>query len=117
MEARQIHGTCQLPSVGMFGDMDPNEGLRTGGTVTVHSLKKAPQHNGHHGTLVGYVDDVSRWMVKLSSGETIRVQPANLRALLNEYHPLLITPTALDDPANLWCLPSATHRSHPVPGH
>ena len=46
-------------------------------------------------------------MVKLSSGETIRVQPANLRALLNEYHPLLLTPTALDDPANLWCLPPA----------
>ena len=46
-------------------------------------------------------------MVKLSSGETIRVRPDNLRALLNEYHPLLLTPTALDDPANLWCLPPA----------
>ena len=43
-------------------------------------------------------------MVKLSSGETIRVQPANLRALDN-LHPLLLTPTALDDPANIWCLP------------
>ena len=105
MEARQIHGTCQLPSVGMFRDMDPKEGFCTGGTVTVHSLNKATQHNGHHGTLLGYVDDISRWMVKLSSGETIRVQPANLRDLLNEYHPLLLTPAALDDPANIWCLP------------
>ena len=106
MESRQIHGTCQLSSVDMFGDTDPNERFRIGGTVTVHSLKQATQHNGHHGTLVGYVDDVSRWMVKLSSGETIRVQSANLRALLNEYHPLLLTPAALDDPANIWCLPS-----------
>ena len=43
-------------------------------------------------------------MVKLSSGETIRVQPTNLRAL-HDYHRLLLTPTALDDPANLWYLP------------
>ena len=42
--------------------------------------------------------------MKLSSGETIRVRPANLRAL-DDYHPLLLTPPALDDPANLWCLP------------
>ena len=32
------------------------------------------------------------------------MQPANLRAL-DDYHPLLLTPTALDDPANIWCLP------------
>ena len=40
----------------------------------------------------------------VSSGETIRVQPANLHAL-DDLHPLLLTPTALDDPANIWCLP------------
>ena len=49
-----------------------------------------------------YDDDVGRWHVKLSSGETIRVRPANLRAL-DDYHPLLLTPTALDDPANILC--------------
>ena len=92
----------------MFGDTDPSEtGFHTGSMVTVHSLKKANQHSGHHGTLLGYADDVGQWIVKLTSVETIRVQPDNLRALLNECHPLLLTPTALDDPANIWCLPLA----------
>ena len=70
----------------------------------MHSLRKATQQNGRHGTLLTYDDAVGRWHVQLSSGETIRVRPANLRAF-DDYHPLLLTPTALDDPANLWCLP------------
>jgi hypothetical protein len=70
----------------------------------VHSLRKATQQNGRHGTLLTYDDAVGRWHVQLSTGETIRVRPANLRAL-DDYHPLLLTPTALDDPANIWCLP------------
>ena len=45
----------------------------------MHSLKKATQLNGHDGTLLAYAD--GRWTVKLSSGETIRVQSANLRAI------------------------------------
>ena len=72
--------------------------------ATVHSLRKATQHNGQHGTLLAYDDGVGRWQVQLSSGDRIRVQPANLRAL-DDYHPLLLTPAALDDPANIWCLP------------
>ena len=79
MESRQTHGTCQLPREGLFLATDPP--LKTGGTATVHSLRKATQHNSHHRTLLTYDDDVGRWQVKLSSGETIRVQPANLRAL------------------------------------
>ena len=101
MESRQTHGTCQLPREGLFLATDPP--LKAGGTATVHSLRKATQHNGHHGTLLTYDDDVGRWQVKLSSGETIRVRPANLAAL-DDYHPLLLTPTALDDPANIRCL-------------
>ena len=102
MESRQTHGTCQLPREGLFLATAPP--LKKGDTATVHSLRKATQQNGRHGTLLTYDDAVGRWHVQLSSGETIRVRPANLRAF-DDYHPLLLTPTALDDPANLWCLP------------
>ena len=106
MESRQIHGTCQLPREGLFLATDAS--LKIGGTATVHSLRTATQHNGQHGTLLAYDDGVGRWQVQLSSGDRIRVQPANLRAL-DDYHPLLLTPAALDvshdDPANIWCLP------------
>ena len=56
MESRQTHGTCQLPREGLFLATDPP--LKTGGTATVHSLRKATQHNGHHGTLLTYDENV-----------------------------------------------------------
>ena len=106
MESLQIHGTCQPPSADMFEQTDPlsETKLSNGGMVTVHSLCKASHYNGRHGTLMAYDDDAGRWTVKLSLDATIKVQPDNLRAL-EAHHPLLLTPTALDDPTNLWCLP------------
>ena len=106
MESRQRHGTCRLPGPDLFADVAPTlpPGFQPGRQVKVHSLQHAAQHNGQQGTLIEYADDVTRWVVELTSGEHIRVRPHNLEAL-NHLHPLLLTPTPIDDPANLWCLP------------
>ena len=60
MESRQTHGTCQLPREGLFLATDPplKTRFRAGGTAIVHSLRKATQHNGHHGTLLTYDENV-----------------------------------------------------------
>ena len=109
MESRQLHGTCQLPDLRLFQDTAPPApdlatALQRGGQVKVDWLRQDAQHNGQHGKLLTYVADARRWEVELSTGDKIRVRSANLQAL-NHLHPMLNTPTALDDPANLWCLP------------
>jgi hypothetical protein len=106
MDSRQRHGTCRLPGYGLFVEKAQPIHLRLvpGGQVKVHSLRHAAQHNGQQGTLTEYAHDARQWVVELSSGEKIRVRPDNLETL-NHPHPLTLTPTSLDDPRNLWCLP------------
>ena len=109
MQSRQLHGTCQLPDLRLFQDTAPPAPdlatvLQRGGQVKVDWLRQDAQHNGQHGKLLTYVADARRWEVELSTGDKIRVRSDNLQAL-NHLHPMLNTPTALDDPANLWCLP------------
>ena len=55
-----------------------------------------------YGTVACY--DHGHRAVELSLGDQIRAQPVNLQAL-DDLHPLLLTPRALHDPANVWCLP------------
>ena len=106
MDSRQLHGTCQLPAIGLFVNtaLPIEERFRTGGSVKVHSLTGATQHNGQQGKLLASVVGARRLAVELSLGGKIRVQPVNLHAL-DDLHPLLFTPTVLQDPANIWCLP------------
>jgi hypothetical protein len=44
------------------------------------------------------------WAVEIGNGDKIRVRPENLQSI-DYLHPILLTPTALYNPANLWCLP------------
>ena len=46
------------------GAADKGE-LKVGGKVKVHSLKKAGEHNGKHGVLLGYDGEAGRWGVEL----------------------------------------------------
>ena len=57
--------------------------LRVGGKVKVHSPKKAGEHNGKHGVLLGYDGEAGRWGVQLDGGGdvSVRVRAGNLTSL------------------------------------
>ena len=65
------------------GPMAETEELKVGGKVKVHSLKKAGEHNGKHGVLLGYDGEAGRWSVKLDGvgAVAVRVRAANLTSL------------------------------------
>ena len=56
-------------------------GLKVGGKVKVHSLKKADEHNGKHGALGGYDVEAGRWAVQLDGEGKVSVRAANLTSL------------------------------------
>ena len=64
------------------GTADKGE-LKVGGKVKVHSLKKADEHNGKHGVLLGYDGEAGRWGVQLDGGGdvSVRVRAGNLTSL------------------------------------
>ena len=52
--------------------------LSVGGKVTVQGLKGAPQHNGKEGVIQSFEQAKGRYVVELSTGETLALKPDNL---------------------------------------
>ena len=94
----EAHGMCPEPAAAASpspptatapvtgGQGRSQSELAIDGHVTIHGLKGAPQHNGKHGTLVGFDAERGRWVVALPHLQLkLKIKAENLTPT-NEAH-------------------------------
>jgi hypothetical protein len=69
------------PAAAQDGEELTPGGLRRGRKVVLGGLQGAPHHNGKEGRVQSFVAEKGRYVVALTSGETLSLKPDNLEVI------------------------------------